>query len=63
MAGSYWKSKENVKLFFDNFAKTNGFNPQDPDCWYEISGNSLLQQVCLYLRIFVLITSEGWVLP
>lgn len=33
LIGNFWASKDNRKLFFDDFAASRGFDPLIPDNW------------------------------
>ncbi len=32
----YWKNINNCRAFFDEYAKEKGFDPRDPENWYEV---------------------------
>ena len=31
---NYWEDQDNAKRFFDDFAKSRGFDPLNPERWY-----------------------------
>ena len=35
--GHYWKNTQNIKAWFDDFAKTKGFDPLIADNWYHVA--------------------------
>lgn len=38
----HWSKPKNQKVFFENFAKEQGFNSRVPDNWYKIPAYTLL---------------------
>eukprot|EP00026_Physarum_polycephalum_P002151 Phypoly_transcript_02156.p1 GENE.Phypoly_transcript_02156~~Phypoly_transcript_02156.p1 ORF type:complete len:735 (+),score=101.72 Phypoly_transcript_02156:694-2898(+) len=38
-----WNSVENRRLFFENYARENGFEPLVPENWYSQSGKAIMQ--------------------
>jgi hypothetical protein len=41
---NYWKDPTNRKLFFDNFAAEQKFDPLKPSNWYGITQKAILEQ-------------------
>lgn len=37
LSGNYWDARENKRRFFDEFAKSNKFNPLVTENWYPIT--------------------------
>ena len=35
--GHYWKNTQNIKAWFDDFARTKDFDPRIADNWYKVS--------------------------
>ena len=45
--GSYWHDLNNRKSFFDDFAKSKGFDPLLPENWYKIPRDEVIEyKVC-----------------
>jgi len=48
MPNQVQKSEKEIRLFFDNFARAEGFDPLVPDYWYNVSLPSLQKYpVCI----------------
>ena len=49
-AFGYWttESGKNVKLFFENFARSRNFSPLDPDPWYKITQQDIREEEVQY---------------
>jgi len=50
---AYWKNEQNLRDFFDDFAKEKGFDPTQEGNWYPVKFHELLKKkVCLNLLVF-----------
>jgi hypothetical protein len=48
-AENYWQNGENRKRFFEIFAHEHGFDPLNPECWYEITRDHIKKTKVLQL--------------
>jgi hypothetical protein len=49
-----WKLAENRRRFFENFAKTNGFDPLIAEAWYSQPSEKILSaKVHVFLSLFL----------
>ena len=48
----YWQDIENRKKFFVDFARDNGFDPYDPECWRGVTDAQIVaRQVENVIRV------------
>lgn len=45
----YWHYTSNQRAFFDEFARANNFDPLQPDNWYPVTVNEVLQHPVSYI--------------
>lgn len=49
LEGKHWRSTNNRKQFFQNFAKDNGFDPNVPENWYRLKKEKLVSAKVSFL--------------
>ena len=52
-AGKYWDKKEHRKLFFDDLARTKGFDPLVAENWYSIDKETVLAEKVRLFPVFL----------
>jgi len=53
-----WKEPENIRAFFDDFAREEGFDPLDPEAWHSVQPSKVA--VLQVLVVGVLCSGVLW---